>query len=285
MLEPLVACAAELCCCREWPQREMLQELMDARGVTNERGDSIRLVAESSRLESYEVRVYRRGELQVRERDWHDLFNVLAWLAYPRSKAALNARHFSALLQESGDAGRPEQTRGRPNRSRVRDALTLFDESGAIVVSSDPQLIADLRAFRWKKLFWGARGHVASAMRFYVFGHGILEKALSPYVGMTAHAVPLVTGAEFMETPFEQQIARIDQLVAACVTEIDGMTTPRLLAPLPLLGVPGWWTGNQDESFYDNAFYFRSGRRSRPGKGVFSGGIGLPRRCMPHSAP
>ncbi|MGZ5150893.1 MAG: hypothetical protein ACXWI6_12635, partial [Burkholderiales bacterium] len=65
MLEPLVACAAELCCCREWPQREMLQELMDARGVTNERGDSIRLVAESSRLESYEVRVYRRGELQV----------------------------------------------------------------------------------------------------------------------------------------------------------------------------------------------------------------------------
>jgi hypothetical protein len=30
---------------------------------------------------------------------------------------------------------------------------------------------------------------------------------------------------------------------------------------LPLLGVPGWWAGNEEESFYDNAFYFRTGRR------------------------
>jgi hypothetical protein len=260
MLEPLAPYAAELSCCREWPQREMLQELIAARGVTNERGEPMRLVAASSKRESYEERVYRRGEVQVRERDWHDLFNVLAWLTYPRSKAALNARHFSALMQEL-ESGSSAEASGRPNRSRVRDALTLFDESGAIVVSSDPELIADLRAFRWKKLFWGAREHVASAMRFYVFGHAILEKALTPYVGMTAYAVAVHAGAEFMEAPFEQQIARMDMLVAGCMTEVDAITTPRSLGPLPLLGVPGWWAGNEEESFYDNAFYFRTGRR------------------------
>src|SRR5512134_2270502 len=45
----------------------------------------------------YEARVYLRGELQVRRDNWHDCFNMLVWLAFPRSKAALNARHFAAL--------------------------------------------------------------------------------------------------------------------------------------------------------------------------------------------
>jgi len=35
----------------------------------------------------------------------------------------------------------------------------------------------------------------------------------------------------------------------------------RELSPLPVLGVPGWWPDNERESFYDDADYFRSGRR------------------------
>jgi hypothetical protein len=31
---------------------------------------------------------------------------------------------------------------------------------------------------------------------------------------------------------------------------------------LPILGVPGWCADNEREAFYDNADYFRPGRRS-----------------------
>jgi hypothetical protein len=40
------------------------------------------------------------------------------------------------------------------------------------------------------------------------------------------------------------------------------LTTPRELAVLPVLGVPGWCRDNEREGFYDNADYFRSGRRT-----------------------
>jgi hypothetical protein len=34
----------------------------------------------------------------------------------------------------------------------------------------------------------------------------------------------------------------------------------RELSPLPVLGVPGWWGGNEQENFYENTDYFRPGR-------------------------
>ena len=38
------------------------------------------------------------------------------------------------------------------------------------------------------------------------------------------------------------------------------MSRGRELSPLPVLGVPGWWDGNEQEEFYDNTGYFRPGR-------------------------
>ena len=35
------------------------------------------------------------------------------------------------------------------------------------------------------------------------------------------------------------------------------------LCPLPVLGIPGW-TSRQDESFYQNADYFRTRRHNQP---------------------
>jgi hypothetical protein len=40
------------------------------------------------------------------------------------------------------------------------------------------------------------------------------------------------------------------------------LTAPRALAVVPVLGVPGWCPGNEQESYYDNTDYFRP-RRSR----------------------
>jgi hypothetical protein len=39
--------------------------------------------------------------------------------------------------------------------------------------------------------------------------------------------------------------------------------TSRDFAPLPVLGVPGWWPANESMAFYDDASVFRPGRRGR----------------------
>ena len=54
----------------------------------------------------FEVRTYLRGDIPVREASWHDVFNALAWLAFPQTKAAINQRRRRGFL-----AGRKTQRR------------------------------------------------------------------------------------------------------------------------------------------------------------------------------
>jgi hypothetical protein len=96
-------------------------------------------------------------------------------------------------------------------------------------------------------------------MRFHVFGHALFEKALRPYVGMTAHAMLLPVDEGFITAPPARQLEMIDAFAAR---HIAALTVPQALSPLPLLGVPGWWRDNEDESFYDDERYFRP-RRTR----------------------
>jgi hypothetical protein len=258
MLAPLAQSAEPLRACAGWPRRAALQELLTAAGVTNAGGAALRLVdPEAAKPGGYERAIYERAELEVREGQWHDLFNVLAWLAYPRTKAALNARHVHALREKATSETR---TSGDRNRGRVQDALTVFDESGAIFAAPDQERISELQAFRWKDLFWHRRDRFAQNARVFVFGHAIFEKALAPYVGMTAHALPLVVAAGFMAEPPKRQLETVDELAARRVADPRRLATPQALAPLPLLGVPGWWKDNEQEGFYDNAAYFRGGR-------------------------
>jgi hypothetical protein len=243
----------------DWPTLDFLQDLISANRVRNARAMPLRLVRAVPQTESYEERIYSRAELPVRERNWHDLFNVLVWLTYPCAKAALNERHYHALRAADGVAG-VAPTAGR---GRVRDALTVFDEHGAIVTSAEPELIDYLRAFQWKQLFRGARERVKKSMRVYIFGHALYEKALNPYIGMTAHACTFVVDDDFNSMRLEQQLARVDGMVAERLRSTDAFATPQALAPLPVLGIPGWWAANDDAAFYDNAEYFRDGRMRR----------------------
>ena len=100
------------------------------------------------------------------------------WMSFPTTKAVINARHYELL---SGvNAG---------NRPPARDALTLFDEDGVAVVSTDAELLDLVRDFRWKELFWHRRDEVEARMRFRVFGHALFSKAMQPFVGLTGKAV------------------------------------------------------------------------------------------------
>jgi Protein of unknown function (DUF3025) len=243
--------------CGDWPALPLLQALCDARGIVNARGMPMCLVGERTE-EPYETRLYLRGEMHVRGAVWHDLFNVLAWLAYPKTKAALNARHH----EEETGCGPTASDRGR--RTRVQDALTVFDEHGVIVAAADPELLEMIRAFEWKRLFWTERARFLEHLRVFVIGHALCEKLLAPYVGLTAHAVLLSLDADVLRSALPDALAQIDARVAERVRSGPAFDSPRNLSPLPVLGVPGWFRGNALEAFYDDAAYFRSGRRARP---------------------
>jgi hypothetical protein len=238
-----------LCTMTQWPQLPDLQGLLDARDVRTASGRGVRLNVQAigdARL-PYERRLFESGEMGWRAQNWHDLFNVLVYATFPRMKSALNARHHAALASEV-----PGQ------RGRERDALTLFDESGVIVMSERADLLQLIRDFDWHRLFWQERESVRTEMTFIVFGHSLYEKALHPYVGMTGHALLLDTpcGNAAMSG-----MGGVDMQAAGLVAQ-GALGTPGALAPLPLLGVPGWWPANEMESFYANDGYFRRGRRT-----------------------
>ena len=237
-----------------WPKPETLNALADDAGrVVNAQGQRVRFVTQAAKSKAFEAgfeqRAFLKGEVQVRSLDWHDLFNALVWMSFPTAKAVINARHYEALsAAQSG------------NRVPVRDALTLFDEDGLVVISSDAALIELVREFRWKELFWTRREEVRERMRFMLVGHALYHKALDPFIGLTGKAVLLNVSGEFMQLPLNAQVAQADRLLAAHVWDRTRMSHGRELSPLPVLGVPGWWEENERESFYDNTGYFRPGR-------------------------
>jgi hypothetical protein len=229
-----------------------------APSITTQNGKPLRFVAqEHGKLPfeaQYEPRCYLRGEVQTREHNWHDLFNALAWLTFPQAKAAINARHYRALINAAGG--------GTGARGSERDMLTLLDESGVIVVCADAELGELLRGFQWKELFWRHRERVKTAMGFYPFGHGLYEKALKPYVGMTGQGLLLVVEPGFFAWPLTRRLAYLDELLAEYLAESGRGRSTRELTPVPLLGVPGWSEESKKPVFYDNYSYFRTRRLS-----------------------
>jgi hypothetical protein len=204
--------------------------------------------------EQYEPLCFLKGEVQTREHNWHDLLNALVWLTFSKSKMSINARHYQALTEAPNAIS--------TQRGTVRDMNTLFDESGVIVVCADAELALLLREFRWKELFWQRREQVQTGMGFYLFGHGLYEKALQPYIGLTGQGLLIMVGQEYFAWQPSKKLEYLDSLVANYLNTPEHCRSTRELTPVPLLGVPGWATNNNCE-YYDNTAYFRPGRRSK----------------------
>ena len=98
-------------------------------------------------------------------------------------------------------------------------------------------------------------------MGFYLFGHGLYEKALQPYIGMTGHGLLIEVEQGFFSWPPAQQWEHLDSLLADYLAASGRCRNTRELSPVPLLGVPGWTAGNDSAAYYDNTVYFRTGRR------------------------
>ena len=54
----------------------------------------------------YEIHLFETGQVHTRPDSKHDLFNALAWLAFPQTKARINALHAREIAREGGKRGR-----------------------------------------------------------------------------------------------------------------------------------------------------------------------------------
>lgn len=186
----------------------------------------------------YEQGIAASGIVPTREGNLHDFLNALVWLRFPLLKSMLNLRHCQMLALQPAE----EKQRGR-----LRDQLTLLDESGMLVASSDPALLGLLRKKQWTRLFWEARTEVVQHMCFIVVGHGLLEKCLAPFPGMTAKCL-------FLHTQ-ETTSGGLDSLAASALHAAKTLELP----PLPVQGVPGW-DDNASLAYYQNTEIFRPAR-------------------------
>lgn len=236
-----------------WPGLTDLENLIGRANnqIMTTSGKLLHFVSQGSAVHEftrqYEPRIYLTGEVQTRLQNWHDLFNALVWISFPRTKAILNQLHYQALLQE--------RQANEMQRGPLRDIATLFDESGVIVVSSDASLIGLLRNFEWQQLFWKQRSALLARMKFIIFGHGLYEKALNPYLGMTGKGVVLAVTRNFFSKPLSAQYTEIDSMLADCI--LQHLKACADLVPVPVLGYPGWSPDNEDKAYYDNHNYFR----------------------------
>lgn len=204
---------------------------------------------------NYAQRIVQTGMIATRSNNWHDLFNALSWILFPRAKLVITKRLASG-------AGSPDSK----TRSTEHNALTLFDECAVVLVATTPEFAELHAAHEWRCLFADHRQDFGSRIVPHVFGHGFYDQARNAYLGLTAKAWYEVVPEPWLSAPLAERYALLDARLEASVPR--ALTTPRQLLPFPALGVPGWWEENLDAAFYDNRQYFRPKRsvtaRERP---------------------
>ena len=189
--------------------------------------------------QAYEQFIFATGQVPTRD-NLHDFFNGLVWLRFPHTKRRLNQLQAQAIAAQGVQAV----------RGPLRDALTVFDENGAVLQAPEP-LWEALRARNWQALFVDLRPLWREA-RLLLFGHALLEKLVSPRKPMVAHVyqAPLTIDS----------IANLDAWLAQDIDTQRWAGKP--FSPLPVLGVPGWWPANEDAVFYADPLVFRPPRGS-----------------------
>ncbi|HMA06553.1 MAG TPA: DUF3025 domain-containing protein, partial [Ramlibacter sp.] len=143
----------------------------------NEQGGAPVRFVDASTLpvdEPYERYIFDSGNCPTR-RNLHDFFNGLCWLRLPRSKQRLNALQAGQIVGAGVGA----------ERGPLRDAITVFDENGALL-QAPPALWDALLARDWRRLFVDLRPLWRQA-RVVVSGHALLEKLVTPRKEITAH--------------------------------------------------------------------------------------------------
>ncbi|HEY0061699.1 MAG TPA: DUF3025 domain-containing protein [Telluria sp.] len=224
--------------------------------LVNQRGQPIRFVPQAQLPEgrAYEEFIGATGCVPTRE-NLHDFFNGLVWLTFPRIKQQLNALQ-AAQIALAG-VGK--------SRGAARDAATIFDENCALLVvrrgEQGRALEAALRAHAWTEALCARRAMFGSEAQIWLFGHALMEKLVAPRKAITAHTRVIDADDAYFALAHDEQRAWIDAHVAASLAN-EALNTASF-TPLPVLGIPGWWPG-QDAAFYADSTVFRAKPLYRP---------------------
>lgn len=212
---------------------------------------------------SYEHFIFNHQKIPTRN-NLHDWFGACIWSAFPKSKAVLNDKHCQNLSPNN-------------QRNRLRDAITVFDENGAILVVSDEvighEIATALTEFNWQQClvknrsYWHNPNHPKSSdkAQLFIFGHALLEQLITPRKPLCSHTLVIYVPPTFFELSLQDKQIFIDEFLSYQLDKIlqDGVT-PQYFNPLPILGVPYFWVENQNPDFYQDTFVFRSGRKTKP---------------------
>ena len=238
---------------QQWPSCYQLNQLLDD-SVVNPKGNKLCLVEQTEQLLSdglyYEERIYLEAVVPTRNANWHDFFNAMIYILFPKLKQEVNRLHF----QDIKDAGQKVRT-------KRRNALTLFDECGVIVAYIDDSIKQALINQEWQQGFVDHREQWGQQIDGFIFGHANYEKSLAPYLGFTAKALYVKVKRSFFQLEKLAQYRELDQVLAQDLEPL--MVDNRHLYPLPILGVPHWWDDNIDPDFYLNDNYFRPKRATK----------------------
>lgn len=209
---------------------------------------------------AYESFIAKTGGIPTRD-NLHDWFNACIWLTFPKTKALLNQKQYQCIQQAGiGDT-----------RGKIRDAITIFDENGAVLVTSQSNIAESLKRFDWQgclvdcRMQWDNPNHPSPHAKaaVYVFGHALLEQLEQPRKPLCAHTVILLVDGDFFSLTMTEKMQRLDSMLH-CYLQVflqNPDAKPRDFSPLPILGVPYFWKENANPSFYQDDFVFRRGRR------------------------
>ena len=204
---------------------------------------------------AYEEFIGATGQVPTRD-NLHDFFNGLVWQTFPRIKRELNALQAAQIAQAG--VGK--------SRGPARDAATIFDENAALLVVRDNEegraLVEDLRGHRWLDGLFHKRAMFGPDAQVWLFGHALMEKLVAPRKAITAHVRVVFADDSFFTLGHDAQRAWLDEHEAALLAR-EGLSTAGF-TPLQVLGVPGWWPG-QDADFYLDTTVFRPKRADRQG--------------------
>jgi hypothetical protein len=226
-------------------------------GLRNGAGLPLRFVPQSALPEgtAYEEFIGATGQVPTRD-NLHDFFNGLVWQSFPLIKRQLNALQAAHIAQAG--VGK--------SRGPARDAATIFDENAALLLvregSAGRALVEELRAHGWLGALYEKRAMFDSDVRLWLFGHALMEKLVAPRKAITAHTRVVFAGDDVLALAHDAQRAWLDAHVAEELAR-EGLSTAGF-TPLPVLGMPGWWPG-QDKDFYLDTTVFRPKRVERKG--------------------
>ncbi|MFW2177097.1 MULTISPECIES: DUF3025 domain-containing protein [unclassified Moraxella] len=207
---------------------------------------------------AYETFIAETGQVPTRN-NLHDWLGGLIWLSFPKTKAVFNQLHQQDILENGVTA----------KRTAIRNVLTLFDENGGVVVSSDRRVLTALQQFDWQTALWQYRqswlgtSDIRQQTTFFPIGHALLEKLIEPRLPICSHTLLIEVTDEFFGQTLPCQRQQLDDFLTDYFFHKTSQLTSKSFQPLPVLGIPNFCP-NQSADFYQNTQVFRERQQREP---------------------